>query len=164
MAALNFQTNDIHLQLNRALFRRANGHGYIPKPPEMRPAPSQPGRESSTPPSVSSVASVVSAATTAAAVSERPLWPPSPQVCGLGSGGAAGAEEMSVEGRGVSACLAFPPGIGCRFGAQGSGFWVEGSKVRGWGLGFMILVCRPPARKGIGAHGLGWRGVEGLAV
>jgi hypothetical protein len=38
MAALNYQTNDVGMQLNRAFFRRGGGTGYVPKPVEMRGA------------------------------------------------------------------------------------------------------------------------------
>ncbi|KAG8458079.1 hypothetical protein KFE25_012739 [Diacronema lutheri] len=36
MVALNYQTDDVHLQMNRALF--ASGLGYVPKPVELRAA------------------------------------------------------------------------------------------------------------------------------
>lgn len=37
MAALNYQTNDLPMQLNRAFFTRGGGKGFIPKPIELRP-------------------------------------------------------------------------------------------------------------------------------
>ena len=39
MAALNYQTNDLPLQLNRAFFRRGGGTGFVRKPVEMRICP-----------------------------------------------------------------------------------------------------------------------------
>lgn len=36
MAALNYQTNDLPMQLNRAFFARGGGTGYVPKPIELR--------------------------------------------------------------------------------------------------------------------------------
>jgi hypothetical protein len=35
MVALNMQTNDLPMQLNRAFFRRCGGCGYVLKPPQM---------------------------------------------------------------------------------------------------------------------------------
>ena len=39
MAALNYQVNDLPLQLNRAFFRRGGGTGFVRKPAEMRICP-----------------------------------------------------------------------------------------------------------------------------
>jgi len=38
MVALNYQTNDTPVQLNRALFALDSGYGYVLKPPELRSA------------------------------------------------------------------------------------------------------------------------------
>ena len=82
MAALNYQTNDLPMQLNRAFFARAGGTGYVPKPIGLRTSalhcPAA-GATAATPPIA--VSGVVAAAVAA------------PSVPAKGSGDAAGDVE-----------------------------------------------------------------------
>ena len=49
MVALNYQTNDLPMQLNAALFAQGGGLGYVLKPAEMRAPPPEGGAADAAP-------------------------------------------------------------------------------------------------------------------